>query len=127
MALTHYTANIREIKTHQEKVKKFRHQNQNQEYIVDIGSVRTLPYPDDSFDIVIANEVLGHVPDQDLALDEKHRVMKPDGRFLLFCPNRLYTFETRGMAKKDGTIRSPWIPVIPYLSIWTLRHLGLKP
>ena len=40
-----------------------------------------LPYPDASFDVVIANMMLYHVPDIDLALREIRRVMKKDGRF----------------------------------------------
>ena len=40
-----------------------------------------LPFPDASFDVVIANMMLYHVPDIDRALMEIRRVLKPDGRF----------------------------------------------
>ncbi len=40
-----------------------------------------LPWPDESFDVVIANMMLYHVPDIELALSEIRRVMKPNGRF----------------------------------------------
>lgn len=40
-----------------------------------------LPYADASFDVVIANMMLYHVPDIALALREIRRVLKPDGRF----------------------------------------------
>ncbi len=40
-----------------------------------------LPWPDASFDVVIANMMLYHVPDIELALSEIRRVMKPNGRF----------------------------------------------
>lgn len=40
-----------------------------------------LPYAEDSFDVVIANMMLYHVPDIDRALREIRRVLKPKGRF----------------------------------------------
>lgn len=40
-----------------------------------------IPFPDDSFDCVIANHMLYHVPDLDKALTEIRRVLKPDGYF----------------------------------------------
>jgi SAM-dependent methyltransferase len=40
-----------------------------------------IPYDNNSFDVVIANMMLYHVPDIDLALREIRRVLKPDGRF----------------------------------------------
>lgn len=40
-----------------------------------------LPYADASFDVVIANMMLYHVPDIDCALREIRRVLKPEGRF----------------------------------------------
>lgn len=41
----------------------------------------SLPWPDDAFDVVIANMMLYHVPDIDRALAEARRVLKPGGRF----------------------------------------------
>ena len=43
--------------------------------------VMALPWPDASFDVVIANMMLYHVPDISRALAEIRRVLKPDGRF----------------------------------------------
>ena len=40
-----------------------------------------IPYADHSFDVVIANMMLYHVPDIDKALCEIRRVLKPEGRF----------------------------------------------
>jgi len=42
--------------------------------------VQDLPFEDESFDIVLANAMLYHVPDLDKALKEISRVLKPGGR-----------------------------------------------
>ena len=46
-----------------------------------IIDAQEIPYDDNSFDIVIANYMLYHVPDVDKALSEISRVLKPDGFF----------------------------------------------
>ena len=43
--------------------------------------IQAIPYEDESFDAVIANHMLYHVPDLDAALSEVRRVLKPGGRF----------------------------------------------
>jgi ubiquinone/menaquinone biosynthesis C-methylase UbiE len=47
------------------------------------GDARALPYPDDSFDSAYLTAVLGEVPDQDRALGELRRVLKPGGRLVV--------------------------------------------
>jgi ubiquinone/menaquinone biosynthesis C-methylase UbiE len=44
------------------------------------GDARALPYPDGSFDAAYLVAVLGEVPDQDAALRELARVLRPGGR-----------------------------------------------
>lgn len=43
------------------------------------SDVQCLPFPDKTFDLVIANHMLYHVPDIDLALGEISRVLTPNG------------------------------------------------
>lgn len=43
--------------------------------------IQDIPYPPDSFDVVIANMMLYHVPDLQKALAEVRRVLKPGGYF----------------------------------------------
>ena len=42
---------------------------------------QAIPFADDSFDVVIANHMLYHVPDIPRALAEVRRVLRPEGRF----------------------------------------------
>ncbi len=43
------------------------------------ADAQSLPYADQSFDVVMANHVLYHLPDIDRAVGEIKRVLKPDG------------------------------------------------
>ena len=47
------------------------------------ADAREMPYPDDSFDAAYLVTVLGEIPDQDTALRELRRVVKPDGRIVV--------------------------------------------
>jgi SAM-dependent methyltransferase len=55
-----------------------------------------LPYPDNSFDLLLSHEVIEHVQDDRAAAAEMARVLRPGGRAVIFAPNRLYPFETHG-------------------------------
>jgi len=47
------------------------------------GSAEELPFPKESFDVVISNGVFNLVPDKARALREVFRVLKPNGRFMM--------------------------------------------
>jgi SAM-dependent methyltransferase len=56
-----------------------------------------LPYPANTFELVLSHEVLEHVLDDRQAVREMVRVLKPGGRAVVFVPNRGYPFETHGI------------------------------
>lgn len=60
-----------------------------------IGDGEELPFPDAVFNIVIYNGSLHHMPNFRKAMQEAFRVMRPDGRLLLFEP--ISTFFSRMM------------------------------
>jgi 2-polyprenyl-3-methyl-5-hydroxy-6-metoxy-1,4-benzoquinol methylase len=47
-----------------------------------------LPFPDDSFDVVISLDVFEHIPDSDAHLREVWRILKADGTYLIQTPNK---------------------------------------
>jgi SAM-dependent methyltransferase len=50
------------------------------------GDGVSLPFPDDTFDRIIAAEVLEHIPDDEGAIAELHRVLKPGGTIAVTIP-----------------------------------------
>jgi ubiquinone/menaquinone biosynthesis C-methylase UbiE len=48
-----------------------------------LGDAQALPYGDASFDAAVLITVLGEIPDQDRALSEIERVLKPGGRLIV--------------------------------------------
>lgn len=46
------------------------------------ANIQALDFADDTFDVVVANHMLYHVPDLAQALAEVRRVLKPNGRFI---------------------------------------------
>jgi SAM-dependent methyltransferase len=53
-----------------------------------------IPYPDGSFDLIFAGEVIEHLVDTDGFLQELHRCLRPGGHLILTTPN-LASFENR--------------------------------
>ncbi|MGH3425853.1 MAG: class I SAM-dependent methyltransferase, partial [Nocardioidaceae bacterium] len=47
-----------------------------------VADAETIPYPDDTFDLVTGHAVLHHIPDLPKAMSEILRVLKPGGRFV---------------------------------------------
>ena len=73
------------------------HRSKSKSDLVLGASGEYLPFPEDTFDLILSNEVIEHVVDDQLAIQEMIRVLKPGGRLTLFCPNRWYPFETHGI------------------------------
>jgi SAM-dependent methyltransferase len=54
-----------------------------------VGDARELPYPDGTFDCVIASEILEHVPADDAVIAELIRVLKVGGQLAVTVPRWL--------------------------------------
>jgi len=54
------------------------------------GDCRRLPFPDGSFDLVVAFEVIEHLEEWEKLLAESRRVLVSGGELIVSTPNRLY-------------------------------------
>jgi SAM-dependent methyltransferase len=73
-----------------------------------------LPFGDQTFDVIVFNEVIEHVADDRLAIEDSMRVLRPGGHIVIYAPNRLYPFETHGIYLGDR-YKFGNIPLVNYL------------
>ncbi|MDO1511960.1 methyltransferase domain-containing protein [Maribacter confluentis] len=67
------------------------------------ADICNLPFNDDTFDVILCNHVLEHIPDDTKALKELYRVMKPGGWGIFQVPQELdreRTFEDNTIVDK---------------------------
>jgi ubiquinone/menaquinone biosynthesis C-methylase UbiE len=60
------------------------------------GSCTQIPFRSGAFDVLVAFEVIEHLKDYSLFLDECARVLTDEGLLIVSSPNRLYYNESRG-------------------------------
>ena len=101
-----------------------------------VSPAETLPFEDESFDVIFLNEVIEHVEDDQRTIQEAYRVLAPGGHIVIYAPNRLYPFETHGfffLGKYYGPCNLPilanWVPdwvrsyFAPHVRIYTRRDI----
>jgi len=74
--------------------------NTNMQYKV-VDLTRTLPFPDDSYDVVLANMVLMDIPQIDFAVSEFARVLSVNGSLVLSIPHPCF-FCSDWVTEKNG-------------------------
>ncbi len=85
------------------------------------GASEQLPFSNGSFNVILSHEVLEHVRDDRLCVEEMLRVLAPGGVIVLFVPNLGYPFETHGIYWR-GHYHFGNFPLIHYLpSRWRKR------
>ena len=118
-ALRQFTPNVVGLDIEPERVA----QTQAHSPLVNVAAGEYLPYPTAWFDLVLSHEVIEHVQDDALSMAEMIRVLKVGGRAVIFCPNRLYPFETHGHYWR-GRYHFGNTPLINYLPNSLRRKLA---
>jgi SAM-dependent methyltransferase len=88
---------------------------------VEQGSVCAMPFPDASFDLVLATDVIEHVDDDGLALSEVARVLAPRGRALITVP----AFQSLWGLQDEVALHKRRYRLRPLLDL--VRRAGLRP
>jgi SAM-dependent methyltransferase len=116
---------------------------------VKLGAAEALPYDDSSFDLATGLDVVEHLDDDLAGLKEMRRVLRPDGRALLFVPafmflwgvqddisnhRRRYTLkQLKDVVRKAGfeVERATYVNISFFTSIFLgrllMRATGLRP
>jgi ubiquinone/menaquinone biosynthesis C-methylase UbiE len=71
-----------------------------------VGDAQTLPFPDATFDVVMARHMLYHVPDIDQAVAEAARVLRRGGQFLV-TTNSAHTMPEYFQMRRQASLRFP--------------------
>ncbi len=93
-----------------------------------------LPFRDDTFDLVVLNEVIEHVRDDAATVREAMRLARPGGHVAVYAPNRLYPFETHGIYLGERFVFGNipfvnWLPdplrnrLVPHARAYTKRGI----
>lgn len=67
------------------------------------ADICNLPFDDNSFDFILCNHVLEHIPDDTKAMQELYRILKPGGTGIFQIPQDL----TRATTFEDNSITDP--------------------
>jgi len=80
-----------------------------------VADAESIPYDDDTFDLVVGHAVLHHIPDVQLAIAEALRVLRPGGRFVFAGePTRRGDYVARRLSRLtwEATTRVSQLPLL---------------
>ena len=93
----------------------------NPESVYLLGSGLSLPFSDEKFDVVTLWNVLEHIPDDQILLQEVSRILRPNGRLYIVCPNY-------AAFRSEAHYHLFWIPHLPRsVAVKYLRFRGRNP
>ena len=108
---------------------------------VSLAEGTSIPFPDNAFDIVLCLDVLEHIENDDAALKEIRRVVKPGGIIIIFVPtfrflwgksdelgHHLRRYRLKGLREKINkngldVIRSSYFNFFLFIPILAVRRL----
>jgi SAM-dependent methyltransferase len=130
--LAHTAASVVGADVAQEAVDFARGHYQAPNLTFERASCTSLPHPDGAFDLVVAFEVIEHLPDWRGFLAEVRRLLAACGQFVVSTPNRLYYTESRGAEGANpfhvhefdfDEFRGELEAVFPHVSLFLENHV----
>jgi len=103
--------------------RNFQPENKNKADFL-IGDARHLPFQDESFEVVIATEVMEHFEQGEMFAKEIYRILTNDGLFILTTPNRLrFTALPRSLVARTSGKRIVRGPIASHLREYTPKEV----
>ena len=76
-----------DLKTTADKFSEFcQSENADKSFGLSVANALSLPFEDNTFDVIICSEVLDHIPDYESVLTEIERILVPGGTFIASVP-----------------------------------------
>jgi SAM-dependent methyltransferase len=91
------------------------------------GDLHRLPFADATFDRILLSEVLEHVPDDQQALREALRVLRPDGILAISVPHARYPFLWDPINRIWTGLGGSPLRSGPLVGIWSLHQRLYEP
>ncbi len=105
--------------------KKEKEKGETKNVFISQMSGEQLGFKNDNFDIIVLIETLEHISDEKKCLKECWRVLRQQGKLVLYVPNRLHPFETHGIRLGFLTKYTRRIPFFSWLPSNILRRISL--
>ncbi|MEJ2673500.1 MAG: class I SAM-dependent methyltransferase [Deltaproteobacteria bacterium] len=86
-----------------------------------LADILNYPVQDDFFDIIFCNHVVEHIPEDHLALQTMHRILKPGGLLVLGVPNEGAWWWQLAYRLQPGTLRTT-----DHVQFYTAAGIGRK-
>lgn len=86
----------------------------------------SIPFEDNTFDLIISNQVFEHVQNYEETISELHRVLKPGGSTIHIFPSKYNLIEPHVYVPFSSIIKSyPWLLFWAYLGIRNKKQFDL--
>lgn len=72
------------------------------------ASAESIPFPNNSFDVILLLDALEHINNKKKALSEINRILKPEGKAIIAVPNILSYFYARSFLTYTIRGKKPW-------------------
>jgi predicted SAM-dependent methyltransferase len=95
--------------------------NPNMDFVKEAMDIQNIKYPNNHFDFIYCSHVLEHVPDDQKAVNELYRVLKPEGTALIMVPINHSLNETF----EDESVNTPELILKHYGQSDHVRCYGL--
>jgi len=112
------------------EIAKQKSKKQNQQINFQVADAQSLPFANESFDLIFSCECLEHIPDPRKAVNELYRVLKPSGYLILSTENysnaMILGWIVAWLRKEPFNSGTHVQPVEHFFLYWNVRHLFKK-